>query len=55
MTHQTTYIYQMERQLCGMLLKLRNANGTNGKEIMRNLLEVLQYHEIWDFCHISTG
>ena len=47
--------YQMERPLCGILLKLRNANGTNGKAMLRNLLEVLQYHEIRDFRHISTG
>ena len=45
----------MERPLCGILLKLRNANGTNGKAMLRNLLEVLQYHEIRDFHHISTG
>jgi hypothetical protein len=46
----------MERPLCGILLELiRNANGTNGKAMLRNLLEVLQYHEIRDFRHISAG
>ena len=46
---------QMEGLLYGVLLKLCKANGTNGKAMLSNLLEVFEYREIRDFRQTSIG